>query len=250
MNTKTWIIFGALVVAVLGGLILFSKKDQVEVANVDSNQIQPASEASGNIADQVFGNKESKVVLFEYGDFQCPGCASAAPVIKTLSEKYKDQLAFVFRNNPLSSMHPNAKAAASSAEAAGLQGKYWEMHDKIFAMQNSWGTLSADKRTDAFVNYAMEVGVKDIEKLKSDMGSKAVASKISFGLGLGKKAGVTGTPTFMLNGKKLDQYVKDGAIVASNTDGAKPIWSDQDAFEKLILLPAFKEAGVEIPAQQ
>src|SRR4051812_16240717 len=118
MSGKGWIIFGAICVVLFGGLVFWSGRDRVDVSSVDTNKIQPASSDSGNIGDHVFGNKDAKVVLMEYGDFQCPGCGSAHPTVKALSEKYKDQLAFVFRNFPLTSIHPNARAAAAAVETA------------------------------------------------------------------------------------------------------------------------------------
>lgn len=204
MNTKTWVIFGVVCVAVLGGLIAFSRQGAVSVDDVDQTSILAASEASGNIADRVYGNADSKVVLIEYGDFQCPGCASAAPNLKAISEEFKDQIAFVFRNNPLPTIHANARAAAAAAESAGLQGKYWEMHDLLYTQQTAWQGVAIDQRTNAFANYAQQVGVTDIEKFKTDMGSDAVNAKINFDLALGKKAGVSATPTILLNNEKIE----------------------------------------------
>src|SRR6478735_792882 len=104
MSTKAWIIFAAACVVLFGGLIIWSSSDNIDVSNVDANKIQPASENSGNIGDHVFGKKDSKVILFEYGDFQCPGCGAAYPTLKAVSEKYEKQLAFVFRNFPLTTI--------------------------------------------------------------------------------------------------------------------------------------------------
>ena len=137
MTGKTWIIFVAVVVVLFGGLIIWSQKDKLDVAKVNTSKIQPATVQSGNIADHVFGNKNAKVVLIEYGDYQCPGCGSVYPTVKTVTEKYKDNLAFVFRNFPLTNIHPNARAAAAAAETAGLMGKYWEMHDILYENQSS-----------------------------------------------------------------------------------------------------------------
>lgn len=218
MNTKTWIIFGVVVAVVLGGLIAVSKKDQAAVDGIDITKIQTASEASGNIADQVYGNKDSKVTIIEYGDFQCPGCATAYPILKDLSNEYKDKIAFVFRNNPLPAIHPNAKSAAAAAEAAGLQGKYWEMHDLLYEQQQSWGSVAVEKRVDTFVNYAKTVGVMNLEKFKTDLGSEAVNKKINFDLALGKKAEVSGTPTILVNNKKLEGET----------------WSDKAKFKQVI----------------
>ncbi|HEX7484047.1 MAG TPA: thioredoxin domain-containing protein [Candidatus Saccharimonadales bacterium] len=246
MSKKAWIIFVAICVVVIGGLVMMSNTKKVDVSSVDSNKIVKASADSGNIADHVFGKADSKVILVEYGDYQCPGCGNAYPIAKSLSEKYKDQMAFVFRNFPLTSIHPNAKAAATAAEAAGLQGKYWEMHNQLYESQDSWKSLNSSTRGEYFKTLATKVGV-DGAKYDTDFASEGVNAKINFDMALGKKANVSGTPTFYLNGKIVDQYVKDGAFVESNVDGAQPIWSDADAFEKLLLLPAFKAAGINLP---
>jgi protein-disulfide isomerase len=203
VNKKTWIIFIVICVAVLGALVFMSRSQKVDVSSINPYSIQPASKASGNIADHVYGNKDSKVLLVEYGDFQCPSCGAAYPIIKQVKEEYKDKIAFVFRNNPLPTLHPNAKAAAAAGEAAGLQGKFWEMHNKLYDLQDSWSNLDTNQRTDAFVSYAKEVGVKDINKFKADMSADNVGAKINFDLSLGQKIGVTGTPTFTLNGDTL-----------------------------------------------
>lgn len=204
--------------AVLGGLVIFSRKDSVNVSDVDQAKQQTASVANGNIADHVFGKSDSKVTLIEYGDFQCPFCGDAHPQVKSVTEAYKDKIAFIFRNYPLPSMHPNAKAAAAAVEAAGLQGKYWEMNNKIYETQNDWNNLSTDKRTDIFVSFAKAVGVKDGEKFKTDMSGQDVNKKINFDLALGNKAKVTGTPSFYLNGTKVTDEVSSSII---NGDGSK-----------------------------
>lgn len=218
MNKKTWIIFAVICVAILGGLVAFSRKDSVNVSDVDQAKQQTASTANGNIADHVFGKADSKVTLIEYGDFQCPYCGQAHPQVKSVTEAYKDKIAFIFRNYPLPTMHPNAKAAAAAVEAAGLQGKYWEMNNKIYETQNDWNNLSTDKRTDIFVSFAKAVGVKDTEKFKTDMSGQDVNKKINFDLALGNKAKVTGTPSFYLNGTKVTDEVSSSII---NGDGSK-----------------------------
>lgn len=245
MTSKGWIIFATLCVAILGGMIFTAQKDKIDVANVDLNKLQSATSQNGNIADHVEGKTDSKVVLIEYGDFQCPGCASANPVIKSVVEKYKDRIAFVFRNYPLYQAHPNAFASASVAEAAGLQGKYWEMHAKLYENQTLWKDLSGAARTDYYLSAASDLGL-DTAKFTADIDSEAVKKKIDFDTALGKKAEITGTPSFFLNGKSVgDQYVLDGKIVPKGTSGASLIWSDQTAFENLLIIPALKEAGIE-----
>lgn len=215
MGKRGWIIFTVLVVALFGGLIYLSGKDKVDVSDVNENSILAASEQNGNIAEHVFGNAKAKVMLVEYGDFQCPACGGAHPNIKRISEQYKNELAFVFRNFPLTSIHPNARAAAAAVEAAGLQGKYWEMHDALYESQDEWTSADSEARTEFFVSQAKIVGVKDIEKFKSDLSSSEVNKKISFDQALGKKIGANATPTLVLNGEKLTDEITTDAVRGS-----------------------------------
>lgn len=211
MSKTAWIIFTAVVVLLLGGLVLYSRSTstQIDVSSVDANVVQAASVQSGNIADRVFNNTESKVVLIEYGDFECPGCAAAHPGIKTLLAEYGDRISFVFRNFPLASIHPNARAAAAAAEAAGQQGKYWEMHDLIYENQSAWKGASGTERTDIFASYAEQVGV-NAEQFATDIASSEVNQKVLFDQALGNKQAVDATPTFFLNGEKLSSAVSSG----------------------------------------
>lgn len=218
MSKKAWIIFAAVCVIVLGGLIAFSRSNQINVSNFDETKVIKASAENGNIADHVFGATNGKALLIEYGDYQCPACGSAYPNLKSLSEEYKDKMTFVFRNLPLTSMHPNARAGAAAAEAAGLQGKYWEMHNKLYELQNEWSNAATDKRLGYFTSYATSIGVKDIEKFKTDMESTAVNAKINFDMALAKKINASATPTILLNGKKIES----------------DIWSVKDKFKSEI----------------
>lgn len=234
MSGKAWIIFGAVCVLLFGGLVVWSGRDRVDVSGVDTNKIQPASASSGDIADHTFGNDKAKVVLIEYGDFQCPGCGSAHPVVKNLSEKYEDQLAFVFRNFPLTNIHPNARAASAAAEAAGIQGKYWEMHNVLFERQDEWSDASSSERVETFASYAEQIGLDKAEfsKLLNERSSD-INKKINFDIALGRKLGVTGTPTFYLNGTQM---------TSEQTGG-------EEAFEKA-LLDEFEKQDVDLPEEQ
>lgn len=217
MDKKAWIIFSVVVVALLGGLVYLSAKNKIDVSNIDATKVLAASEKSGNIADRVYGKKDSKVVLVEYGDFQCPGCFGAHPQIKAISEEYKDKIAFVFRNFPLTNAHPNARAASAAVEAAGFQGKYWEMHNIVFENQNNWKDASTSERDGLFTNYAVEAGVNK-ERFISDLANTNISKKISFDQALGKKVNVSGTPTFFVNGKLVDESVTSNVI---QSDGAE-----------------------------
>lgn len=206
MSRNTWIIFCVIVVAILGGLVYTSQSNKIDVSDVDGNKIQSASKQNGQIGDHVFGNKNSKVVLIEYGDFQCPGCKAAEPNLREISETYKDDMAFVFRNFPLTTMHPNARAAAAAAEAAGTLGKYWEMHTAIYSNQDAWKDATGTSRTDTFTDYARTIGLNE-DKFREALEKSSINKKISFDQALGKKAKVTSTPTLFLNGEMVSEDV-------------------------------------------
>jgi protein-disulfide isomerase len=232
VSKKAWIIFAAVCIILLGGLVYISGKNKVDVSSVDFNKAQTASEQSGNIADHVFGKADSKVVLIEYGDFQCPGCGSAHPNIKEVTEKYKDQAAFIFRNFPLTTIHPNARAAAAAVEAAGLQGKYWEYHNMMFESQSQWNSLSAEQRGDFFNGYAQQLGL-NLDTFKTDFASAKVSQKINFDIAVGKKAKVDATPSIFLNGKAIEQDV----------------WSDKEKLNEAFVT-ALKENNIALPEEK
>ena len=213
MNKIGWIIFSVAVVALLGGLVAWARitNPPISLDGVENNSIVAASEQNGNIADHTTGSESNKILLVEYGDYQCPGCEGAYPNVKTLMEEYGTDVTLVFRNFPLTSIHPNARAAAAVAEAAGLQGKFWEMHDKLYGSQSDWDSLDTTKRSDIFNSYASDLGL-DVEKFKADITDKPVTQKINFDVALGKSAKVTGTPTFFLNGEQLDEATTTGII--------------------------------------
>lgn len=202
MTRSRWIIFVLICVVTIGGLILLSKKDAVNVNDIDPSKAVSESETS--IGDRVYGDKTSEIVLIEYGDFQCPGCGGAFPQLKSLKETYSDKIAFIFRNFPLTAIHPNALAAATAAEAAGLQGKFWEMHDKLYENQTAWSNIDPSKRSDVFIGYAEDIGL-DTTKFKSDLSDPKIAAKISRDRAIGNKLGVSSTPTLYLGNEKLSE---------------------------------------------
>lgn len=193
-----WIIFGVLVVAVFGIVLTLGKSGDTTF-NGDATKII----TEGPIADYVYGNPEGKVVLIEYGDYQCPGCGAVYEPIKALTEKYKSKLTFIFRNLPLTNSHPNALATATAAEAAGLQGKYYEMHDVLYATQSSWRDATVDQRGSIFENYASQIGL-DLNKFRQDLTSADIAAKIRRDKATAiDKFAAQGTPTFVINGEVI-----------------------------------------------
>lgn len=214
MNRTAWIIIAALTIVGLGALIISQKKEAVDVSNVNAYAINTGSETL--LADRVYGKKDAKVVLIEYGDFQCPGCQGAYTNLDPVLTKYKDKIAFVFRNFPLTQSHPNALAASSFAEAAGQQGKYWEAYHLLFGKRDAWVNLSVNQRDEQFNTFAKELGLDDI-RLKTDMLSKLVAKKITYDQALGEKSNVTATPSYFLQGKKLDDTTVTELIQSGST---------------------------------
>jgi len=224
MSKVAWIIFSAVIVIILGGLVVYSRMSNpsVDVGSTDTNSVIAASEQNGQIGDHVFGNPDSKVVFIEYGDFQCPSCGGAFKPIQEATEQYKDDVAFIFRNFPLTSIHPNARVAAAAAEAAGLQDKYWEMHDLLYTEQDAWSSLNGDQRTDVFVNFAGQIGL-DTAKFRTALASAEVNRKISFDQAIGNKLGVNSTPTMYLNGEKLSES-DSGQIVQGSSSVLKSLF--------------------------
>lgn len=153
-------------------------------------------------SDWVRGNKNSPIILVEYSDFQCPACVTYLPFLKQLNKEFENKVQFVYRHFPLKQIHPNAEIAAVAAEAAGKQDKFWEMHDMIFEKQNEWSRLSKSEVRDKFTQYAQELNI-DIEKFKSDLDSEEIKEKINNDYDSGVKFDVQGTPTFFLNGNKI-----------------------------------------------
>lgn len=148
--------------------------------------------------DHKLGNPNASKVLVEYGDYQCSHCGIAFPHINRLLDNYGDEILFVFRNFPLQESHPAAMMAALAAEAAGKQGKFWEMHDMIFEHQDS---LSAD----TLITLAEKLHL-DMEQFSNDWRSQELLKRVEGDFESGLRSGVNGTPTFFLNGARYDNY--------------------------------------------
>jgi protein-disulfide isomerase len=146
--------------------------------------------------DHIQGKSTARIELVEYGDYQCPYCGRAYPILKNIQRSLGDDLKFVFRNFPLSEMHPHAFNAALAAEAAALQGKFWEMHDIIFEHQQHLDDKS-------LLGYAKTVGL-DLERFKKDIQTEALQNKVEQDFETGVRSGVNGTPSFFINGKKYN----------------------------------------------
>ena len=146
------------------------------------------------------GPANAPAQLEEFGDFQCPPCGLFHPILEQMEEEFGDKLRVTFRQFPLVPAHRHALIAASASEAAGLQGKFWQMHKMIFDHQKDWKD-SFDSRP-TFEGYAKEIGL-DIERYKRDLEGDAVAQRIFLDGKRGYSLGVKGTPTVFLNGREV-----------------------------------------------
>lgn len=189
-SKRFWIILAVIIVGFFG-FIMFNKEK-------GSNG---GSAASAQGSSNYYGKEDSPVTITEFVDFQCEACYAYYPYVKQVKEKYKDQVKFQVRYFPITSGHQFAMQAAKSAEAAARQGKFWEMHDKLFEGQKTW-----EQTTDPqsyFDQYAKSIGL-DMEKFNADRTSSDVNSVVNKDLADVKALGGSGTPTFAINGKKVE----------------------------------------------
>jgi protein-disulfide isomerase len=202
MTKEAKILIGIAVLVVIGGVLLAiyaNPQKEAPGASVDKDSL--VRETS-----HMTGKKDAKVTIVEFGDFQCPACAAAHPEVKAALENFKDNpnVNFVFRNFPLETIHPNARISSEAAEAAGVQGKYWEMHDKLYTNQKEWSTSQTP--LDIFVKYATEISL-NVNDFKVSVEQRLHADVIDADLKDGQSAGVNSTPTFFINGSKQNKVL-------------------------------------------
>lgn len=214
------ITFAIVAFLVIGTYIIVDGNSKV--TNFDDynfySYIEP-DQHNGNIGDHSKGPKEAVVYVFEYADFQCPGCASMNTHVNKAIEKAGGKLAVIYRNYLLP-YHQNATAAASAAEAAGLQGYWKEYANKLFAEQAEWEYASDSGRTELFNKYFNEVtdGKGDLNKFNEDITSEAVSKKISFDMGIGKRVDISATPAFYVDGQRIDWAEDNGGSLQINNE--------------------------------
>lgn len=228
------VIIGIVAVALIGvGIFYANKNDSVKIDEYDFYSIIEPTKDNGNIGDHVKGNADAPVLIFEYADYQCPGCASINPRVNKIVEELDGKLAVVYRSFLLS-YHQNGTAAASAAEAAGLQGYWKEYADKLFLEQSEWEYASPSKRSEYFNKYFEEVteGKGDLEKFKKDIASEEVSKKISFDMGIGKKIKVAGTPAFYIDG----QWISWGDSGSVTVNGKTVSWEGAQTGENFVKL--------------
>ncbi len=204
MNKRFIIVLAAIIVGFVAIVLLSRSAGTDDVTTTGSSN--------------VYGNLNSKVTLTEYVDFQCEACYAFYPTVKEVKEKYKDTVKFEIKYFPISSSHSNALAAAATAQAAAKQGKFFEMHNMLFERQKSWENMSTE-RTATFESYAKEIGL-DIAQYNTDLASAETKAVINADLAEVKKLGGDGTPTFALNGKKIENPANTVEAISKVLDDA------------------------------
>jgi protein-disulfide isomerase len=202
------LIIASFLIGVLVTQVQYLKKGTTVAANdvyagdpaAGVQQVGPVDVDEGHLP--ILGNKDAKVTLVEFSDFQCPFCEQlykdALPQIK---KEYIDtgKVKMAYRQYPLTSLHPNAQKAAEASECANDQGKFWDYHDQLFDNQADWEALTSDEALNKFVEYANAVGING-EELRSCVSSDKMAKKVQEDVDAGTKVGVDGTPASFVNG--------------------------------------------------
>jgi protein-disulfide isomerase len=157
--------------------------------------------------DHVQGPNTAPVTLVEYGDYECPYCGQAYPIIKNIQERLRGKLRFVFRNFPVTQVHPHAQHAAEAAESAGSQNKFWEMHDCLYEHQQ-------DLDDNHLRQYASALGM-NVARFNDEMAKHVHASRVREDFMSGIRSGVNGTPTFYINGMRYDESWDEKTLLAA-----------------------------------
>ncbi|GAC1369272.1 MAG: thioredoxin domain-containing protein [Candidatus Saccharimonadales bacterium] len=220
MSKESKILISVLVVIVGGMIALFA------LMNSGSTPPGPVGDKTKVIRDSSHKTGSGPIQLVEFGDFQCPACGAAYPNIEQLKKDYQGKITFYFRNFPLTQLHKNATAGANAAEAAGDQGKFWEMYDKLYQNQTAWSELGDP--TDTFVSYAKSLGL-DTAKFSGALNSKQFQPIIDQDVADGNALGVNATPTLYFNGVKYtgktsydELKAKVGSLLAASPAAPTP----------------------------
>jgi protein-disulfide isomerase len=226
-KTKRWTIIIISTVVILGFLAWLVNNAPAEdnlygETPNEINEITDTDSAKGASAEN------AKLTIVEYSDFECPACAQYYPILKQLIEIYGEDVRLVYRHLPLQQIHPNATLAARYVEAAGLQGKFFEMHDLVFENQGAWAGTPARSAENAFKEIALNIGL-DVEKLEADAESEVVKEKVSNDRIDGIGAGSKGTPSFFIDGELIDSprsYEDFEALIQEKIGFIPPVESE------------------------
>ena len=215
-----FLIIGAVLVAGLIVTWLWLRSPSSPSTNTSTNN--SGAEAPGAQPPHIRGNSNAPVTLEEFADFQCPSCGAYYPELKKIESEFGERLRVIFRERPLVPPHEHALIAAQAAEAAGMQDRFWEMHDKLYENQKAWS--EAKDVVPMFVDYAKQIGL-DTDRFMRDLNGEVVASRIFQDGKRGHALAVVATPTFFVNGKeaKDESWKPDGlrAMINQALSGAK-----------------------------
>ncbi len=188
------LVVGIVLVALVSGFFLLQNQEKY-APKVAQNNLEALNRETPNVK----GNKDSKIVVTEFADLQCPACSQVNPAVDQLVEQYKDKVKFVYRHFPLN-IHPNAKDAAYAAEAAGAQGKFFEMVDLLYQKQSEWSTLPDP--TGQFLTFASDLGLNQ-QEYQTAFSDNARRARVSQDAADGNALGVSATPTFFFNDEQI-----------------------------------------------
>ncbi|MEI6346294.1 MAG: thioredoxin domain-containing protein [bacterium] len=193
-----WVFVGVVLIGVVAAMVKLASVTQSGTTPVvQTVNILPTVSS----ADWILGNPNASTTLVEYGDFQCPACGVFSSVVNSIQKELGPNLRVIFRHFPLQ-QHANARTAAQAAEAAGKQGKFWEMHDMIYEHQRDWSEKSKTDAIAVFAGYAQKLKL-NIDTFGKDMNDGKLVDKIEASFDQGVSFGVDSTPTFFLNNTKL-----------------------------------------------
>jgi len=221
---QMWLIGGFIVVIIVVVIIAALASGNGAASNSDFTATTVPAITS---ADHITGDATSSVSVIEYGDFECPACGEWEPLMEQLRQTYGSRVEFVFRNFPLYQIHPFAMIGAQAAEAAALQGQYWQMHDLLYKDQAQWtantSLTPADVVSQFFNGYAQSLGL-NVTQFDTDINSSAVQARVQRDITTGNAADINHTPTFFVNltqipnptGLAQFEQVIDAALASSS----------------------------------
>ncbi len=199
-----------LLAAIAGGWYLYqnSKAAPVKTASGNTNKKKDDTSALKNYQSappgaqpaNMLGSPNATVTVEEFADFQCPTCAAVHSKMKEINSIYGNRIKFIYRSFPLTQIHKNSYDAATAAESAGMQGKYWDMQNQLFGNQQAWSNSSEARKL--FSEYAQKIGL-DVNKFETDMLGLATKSRVDLDIARGRALNITGTPTIFINGRPL-----------------------------------------------
>jgi protein-disulfide isomerase len=208
-----FVIVAVVALATIGSGAMLYRAKRPQVLSIPENEMLGKGETE---SAHVRGNPGASVTLEEYGDFQCPPCGMFAAFLQQLEKEYDSRLRVVFRNFPLS-MHEHAREAALAAEAAGLQGRFWQMHDVLYREQEAW--TKAPNVREMFESYAGTIGL-DLDKFRKDMDGEEVKARVDADRQRGESLGIQITPTLFINNQPLDREHKNPEGIRAQINAA------------------------------